>query len=289
MLCMIGLKAVSQSAVITDSISIITANSFPRQVMAQINLVALPFAKMPDNRINFGIVSNQYKYFVLKLNGDAAPAEQYLSIDNTSIDTVSIFKLNEDGTSQLLYQGGSLTAFDNNRKYIWHTAPVAAGKKNTYYFIALKTAQKIINVQYQILSNDRLQQKYQDYGRTVFFYLGAVSIIILIVLLAWFLFKQPMFAAYLGYIIFATCWIMLHYGYLFPYVYPHVPVINEIARPLSSLLGSYFLLLVLKKVFISPLKTRPLLQQVTMWLLVVLPLLTISMVLLLLHLPAVIP
>ena len=131
MLCMIGLKAVSQSAVITDSISIITANSFPRQVMAQINLVVLPFAKMPDNRINFGIVSNQYKYFVLKLNGVAAPAEQYLSIDNTSIDTVSIFKLNEDGTSQLLYQGGSLTAFDNNRKYIWHTAPLAAGKKNT--------------------------------------------------------------------------------------------------------------------------------------------------------------
>lgn len=279
-LCMVGLKAVSQPAVITDSISIVTATSFPRQVIAQINLAALPFSKMPDNRINFGIVSDQYKYFVLKLNGVDAPAEQYLSIDNTSIDTVSIYKINEAGTSRLLYQGGSLTAYDNNRKYIWHTAPVTTGT-NAYYFIALKAAQKIINVRYEILSNDRLQQKYQGYGRMVFFYLGAVSIIILIVLLAWFLFKQSVLAAYLGYIIFVTCWIMLHYGYLFPYLYPHVPVINEIAKPVSSLLASYFLLLVLKKVFIHHLKTRPLLQQVTSWLLVVLPLLTISMGLLL--------
>ena len=279
-LCMVGLKGVSQPAIITDSISIITTTSFPRQAIAQINLVALPFTKMPDNRINFGIVSDQYKYFVLKINGVAAPAEQCLSIDNTSIDTVSIYKINEAGTSRLLYQGGSLTAYDNNRKYIWHTAPVTTGT-NAYYFIALKAAQKIINVRYEILSNDRLQQKYQGYGRMVFFYLGAVSIIILIVLLAWFLFKQSVLAAYLGYIIFVTCWIMLHYGYLFPYLYPHVPVINEIAKPVSSLLASYFLLLVLKKVFIHPLKTRPLLQQVTSWLLVVLPLLTISMGLLL--------
>lgn len=280
-LCLVGVKAVTQPAVIIDSISIITTASFPRQAIAQIKLAALPFAKMPDNRINFGIVSDQYKYFVLKLNGVAAPAEQYLSIDNTSIDTVSIFKINEDGTSRLLYQGGSLTAFDNNRKYVWHTAPVTAGTKNAYYFVALKAAQKIINVRYEILSNDRLQQKYQGYGRMVFFYLGAVSIIILIVLLAWFLFKQPVFSAYLGYIIFVACWIMLHYGYLFPYLYPHVPVINEIAKPVSSLSASYFLLLVLKKVFIHSLKTRPLLQQVTRWLLVVLPLLTILMGLLL--------
>ena len=281
MLCLIGLKAVTQPAAIMDSISIIATTSPPRQAIAQINLPALSFSKMPDNRINFGIVSDQYKYFVLKINGVAAPADQYLSIDNTSIDSISIFKINEDGTSQLLYQGGSLTAFDNNRKYIWHTAPVTAGAKNAYYMIALKAAQKIINVKYDILSSDGLQLKYQRYGRMVFLYVGAVSIIILIVMLAWVLFKQSVFAAYFGYIIFVACWIMLHYGYLFPYLYPHVPVINEIAKPVSSLLASYFLLIVLKKVFIHPLKTRPLLQQVTNWLIVVLPLLTISMGLLL--------
>ncbi|MEO7581438.1 MAG: sensor histidine kinase [Ferruginibacter sp.] len=245
----------------------------------------MKFYKAPDNRINFGIVSNGYKYFVVKLIAGSAIAGQYLSMDNTSIDTVSIFKINNEGTSRLLYQGGSLVAFDTNRNYVWHTLPVSVSNSPSYYLIALKAAQKIINMKYEIISGEQLQKKYQGYGRMVFFYTGAAFIIIMIITLAFFLFRKRVFAAYLGYMVFVSLWITLHYGYFFPYVYPNVPIINEIAKPISTLLASYFLLLVLKLVFIQQFSTPKWLRQIFKGMLYVLPVITMAMLTLVITTP----
>lgn len=275
-----GFKTIAQQIFIGDSICIIDSDNAPSRAMQQLNLSALHFIKAPDNRINFGIVANEYKYFVLKLNATANLAAQYLSMDNTSIDTVKIFQINNDGASRLLYEGGSLMVFNIHSNYVWHTAPVVINTTPSYYFIALKAAQKNINIKYQVLSSNQLQQQYQSYARNVFFYMGAVCIIIAVVLLAFFLFKHWVFVAYLGYIIFLCCWIMLHYGYLFPYVYPQLPIINEIAKPVSSLLASYFLLLVLKLMFINQLPARVWLKYLYKWILIILPILIASMSLL---------
>ena len=262
--------------IVEDSISIINAKAVPSQVAGQINLAALRFSKMPGNRIDFGIVSNEYKYFVLKVNANSASNGQCLVIDNTSIDTVSIFQLNSDGSRRLLYQGGSLVAFKSRSNYVWHTLQLSAGKGASYYLIALKAAQKMINIKYEIISRNDLERKYQGYGRMVFFYTGAVSIIILIITLAFFLFRKRVFAAYLGYMVFVSLWITLHYGHFFPYVYPNLPIINEVAKPVSTLLAAYFLLLVLKLVFVNQLALRQWLRQIIKWLLYVLPVVTLS-------------
>src|SRR6185312_171553 len=92
-------------------------------------------------------------------------------------------------------------------------------------------------------------QKYQSHDRIIFFYTGIVCLIVIVILLAFILFKKSVFATYLGYILCAFTWIISHYGYVFLYVYPRLPVINEIAKPVSSLGAGFFLLMVMKQVF----------------------------------------
>ncbi|MDQ2719932.1 MAG: sensor histidine kinase [Bacteroidota bacterium] len=274
-------KATSQNVTFNDSIFKIPTKSRPEQVIQKINLSKVHFEKAADNCINFGIVGSEYNYFLLKLNSFHAYTEQYLSIDNTSLDTVSIYRIYNDGTSRMIYQGGMLIPFDSNNKYVWHTVPVEISGITSFYLIALKASQKNINVRYEILTRDELQQKYQDHDRMIFFYIGIVCLIIVIIILGFFLFKKPMFAAYLGYIVFAFIWIVSHYGYIFPYVYPRIPVINEIAKPVSSLCASFFLLLVLNLIFRQQLQSRQAIQQLIKGVLSILPLLIASMFLLL--------
>ncbi len=265
---------------IRDSTCIIKSAKPPSQILQQLTLDTLHFTRQKNNRLDFGIVSNGYRYFVLKLNANRVVSDQVLSIDNTSIDTVSIFRINRNGTSELVYQGGSLVAFNTNNNYVWHILPVSVTNTPSYYLIALRAAQKIINVKYEVISSDALQQKYQGYGRMAFFYKGAVCIIIAIILLAFVLFRKRVFAAYLGYMIFVSLWITLHYGHFFPYVYPDFPIINEIAKPVSTLLASYFLLLVLKLVFKNQLPARPALLKLMNGMLKILPVVTVAMLVL---------
>lgn len=74
---------------IFDSISVVHTNNRPEQVLKEINITAIHFSKVPDNRINFGIVGNEYYYILLKLNSNHLISNQFLVIDNTSLDTVS--------------------------------------------------------------------------------------------------------------------------------------------------------------------------------------------------------
>lgn len=174
---------------IKDSVATITVIGSADQIIKQINLSSFRFLKVPDNRINFGITGNKYYCIVLKIHSGTNHEGQYLSIDNTSLDTVSIFRIHDDGSSQLLYQGGSRVAYKNNRNYVWHIAPIKINKIPSFYLIALKASQKNINVGYEIISEVDLQRKYLANERLVFFYTGIIAMITAIIILAFFLFK----------------------------------------------------------------------------------------------------
>ena len=280
-LLLMASKATSRNVTFSDSIFTINTDSRPEQVIQKINLSKVHFVKAIDKRINFGIVGSEYNYILMKLNSFHSYTEQYLSIDNTSLDTVSIYRIYNDKTSGMIYMGGELIPFDSNKKYVWHAVPVEISNIPSFYLIALKASQMNINIQYEILTRDELQQKYQDLDRMIFFYIGIVCLIVIVIMLAFFMFRKPVFAAYLGYIVFAFTWIVSHYGYIFPCTYPRIPAINEIAKPVSSLCASFFLLIVLNLVFRQQLQSRPGLQKLIKRMLYLLPLLIASMFLLL--------
>jgi len=246
-LCGIFSCSVAQRLRFYDSVATINSNSRPEEVMDKLDVSKVHFVKEIENRINFKLVGDEYKYILLKVK-IAADADAYLSIDNTSLDTVSIYSIDEEGNVHTIYLAGALVPFDMNREFVWHTVSLDENP-SSFYLIALKSPQKNINVRYEILSRDQLEQKYQSHDRIIFFYTGIVCLIVIVILLAFILFKKSVFATYLGYILCAFTWIISHYGYVFPYVYPRLPVINEIAKPVSSLGAGFFLLMVMKQVF----------------------------------------
>ena len=252
-LLLMGLVAIlpfakAQQNLVIDSSAIIKSSANPQQTIRQLNLPAVHFTKEPDNRPDLGIDNNQYLYFLLKLSAKDTATGFYLSIDNTSLDAIGIYKI-KDRTGKLVYQGGCLMPFKKNNKYVWHTTPVDVGKNPAFYLIALIAAQKNINVRYEIISSDTLQRNYEFYERIVLFYTGSVCMIIAIIVLSFILFRKEVFLVYLGYIVCFFCWMLLHYGRLFPWLYPNVPIINQIAKPVSSLGAAFFLLLSLYFVF----------------------------------------
>src|SRR6185312_7140106 len=255
-LCGMASTSFTQNVTFNDSIAIITTKDRPEQVIQNLNFSKIHFAKAVDNRVNFGLVGSGYNYILLKVNTNQTNENLYLSIDNTSLDTLSVYRIDDNNKSSLAYRAGTLVPFDQKNKYVWHTLALEANNMRPFYLIAMKASQKNINMRYEILDRDQLQQKYQLHDRLIFFYTGVVCLIIIIILLALFLFKRLVFAAYLGYIICAFTWIMSHYGYLFSYVYPRMPVINEIVKPVSSLGAGYFLLTVMNIVFSQQLQSH---------------------------------
>ncbi len=241
-------RSIAQHLLFYDSIAIINSESRPDEVINRLNLSKLHFAKATENRINFGLVQNEYKYILLKVKIPEEDAEPYLSIDNTSLDTVSIYSIDDEGNVRQVYFAGALVPFDQDNEFVWHTVALNE-HPSPFYLIALKSSEKNINVHYEILTRDELEQKYQSHDRIIFFYTGIVCLIVIVILLAFVLFQKAVFATYLAYILCAFIWIVSHYGYIFPYVYPQVPVINRIVKPISSLGAGFFLLTVMNQVF----------------------------------------
>lgn len=85
---------------------------------------------------------------------------EYLSIDNTSLDTIDIYKITPGDSYDLLYQGGQLVKYNVNRNYVWHEAPLDISNLPSYYLIAAKASQRNINIQYQLYPANVLQKKY---------------------------------------------------------------------------------------------------------------------------------
>ncbi len=272
-------SAKTQPIILQDSVSVVHSNNRPEQVLKEINLTNLHFEKVPDNRINFGVVGDEYYFLILKLSSNQLVNNQFLVIDNTSLDTVSIYKI-DNQKNQSLYLGGNLVQYDLHKAYTWHTVPVEINSLPSYYFIALKSAQENINVQYKIESKEVLQKNYGDQDRIIFFYIGVVSLIVIIILLALMIFKRRVFVLYLAYILCAFTWILSHYGFIYPAFFPKIPMLNEIIKPLSSLGAGYFLLHVLQKIFKEQLLGRKILHRIIKITLFVLPFIICSMILL---------
>lgn len=259
-LCSIFSCTYGQHIAFYDSIAIINSNNRPEVVIDKLDLSKLHFDKAIENRKDFGIVGNEYKYILLKVKILQQGTDPYLSIDNTSLDTVSIYTIDEEGNAHLVYLSGTLVPFDMIHEFVWHTVSLDENP-SSFYLIALKSPQKNINVRYEILPRDQLEQKYQSHDRIIFFYIGIVCLIVIVILLAFILFKKAVFATYLGYILSAFTWIISHYGYVFPYVYPRLPVINEIAKPVSSLGAGFFLLMVMKQVFNQQIASKKIFEK----------------------------
>jgi signal transduction histidine kinase len=252
----------SQQVAINDSVATFEHDSCNSAIIAQIKFNELSFTKLKNRRRNFGLTGSEYHFIVLKVSAAKKLTEQYLSIDNTSLDQVRIYKIKPGYIPALLYEGGQFIPYRKNRNYVWHTVPIDVSPTPSLYLIVVQAAQKNINIQYSLLDSDELLKKYVQYDRLVFFYIGIAFMISAIILLALFLFKQKVFAVYFGYMICISFWIIDHYGRVFPYLYPHMPVINEIAKPLSSLGAAFLLLTVQKLIFKQNLKDSPYLLNV---------------------------
>ena len=128
---------------ISDSIVKIGFAGPPSDVIKKIQLPRLHFVNASGNYINYGIAGDTYKYFILKLNSNSSVTERYLSIDNTSLDTISIYRMYNHDSSRLMYLGGYLVPFDKSRKYVWHTIPVEITSAPSFYLVALKLPRNI--------------------------------------------------------------------------------------------------------------------------------------------------
>ena len=246
-----------------DSIAIINDTRPPQDIIKQLHVSTAHFIKLPNRRMDIGLVGNEYHAVLLKfISNDTLVKNKWLSIDNTSLDTVFIFKVNEGAAASLLYQGGNLVPFDKNRNYVWHTAPITITSIPSFYLVAVKAAHKNINFRYDMLDGDTLHKRYAGYQQYVFFYMGIITVIAIVMLIAFLLFRKAVFCAYLGYITCAGGWILTHYGCIFPMLYPDVPIINEIIKPVTSLGASLFLIIVLMLVFRNMLASIPALRQV---------------------------
>ena len=262
-LLVIYFTSAAQDISFNNSLAILTDKGSPEQVIQQLLLANIPFKKNTDRRIDIGFVKNDYYYFVLKLNAPNASAQdKMLSIDNTSLDDVQIYEITPDGSGKLLQESGNNLPFNTNRNYVWHTAKLTIGPTPSYYFVAIKAAYKNLNFRYDIIERDALQKRYETYQHHVSFYMGIVSTIALVILIAFVLFRQAVFGAYLGYIVCTGGWILSHYGCIFPMLYPNHPEINQIIKPLTTLGACLFLMKVLLNVFSKSLRQKQWLQKV---------------------------
>ena len=108
-------------------------------------------------------------------------------------------------------------------------------------------------------------QFYLANERIIFFYIGIAFMICAAILLAFFLFKKPVFAAYFAYIICISAWIISHYGRIYPYLYPNAPLLNNVVKPMTSLGAGLFLLIVLQLAFAQNLKSKTFLSESIRW------------------------
>ncbi len=244
-------SAKAQSTVISDSISILPKSFEKVPLIDHTFLTNLKFERNSNRRIRFGIGGEEHRNIILKLSASKIVPAQYLSIDNTGLDSVLIYRLDADGEVMQLYIGGRLVPFDTNSIFIWHTAPLQVENKPAYYLISVKSAQKNINFEYDISDYHSLTRRYERYYHVAFFYAGIAFMILSLIIIAVFLFRKKVLAVYAGYMVCISVWILDHYGLIFPFFYPHFFSLNIISRPISSLGAAFLLLTTQKLIFFS--------------------------------------
>ncbi len=239
-------------SVISDSLYTFSSTLPPEAI--DLTPSDLHYSKYNGQKIDFGIITyHQWCYIVIKFS-NFGHKNYMLSIDNTSIDTVMLFRLNGNGEKQIAYIGGNHVPFNKNRKYVWHTLSLSEDSNFSYYLAAFEDQGRNINVGYKIMGTDDLDKLYTSFDRLIFFYIGAVFIILIAVLYGWFIFKNIALGYYSLYILSVTSLILGHYGYLYPMLYPGIPVLNNIAKPLSISCSLLFFCSLLNSLFKEILK-----------------------------------
>lgn len=256
-----------QQHFVNDSVANLTKDTYESLNVTSIDSQNITFRKIPNRRIDEGFTGDEFHYFLLKLSAPETFLNQYISIDNLSLDTIIISSVLSGNSIQKLYEGGRLIPYDKERHFVWHTAPIDIGKMTSYYMIAIKSAQKNINFQYELSDYNHLLKKYETFNRLVFFYGGIAFMISAIILLAFVLFKKPVFVIYAGYVFCTAFWILDHYGIIYPNLYPQTPIINHLSKPLSSLGAAFLLLTTQRFIFYSSLQSHPVLLQLIKYLL----------------------
>ncbi len=223
---------------VQDSTFYFTSNFSPNQVDLSIHTAT--FSLQKNRRFNFWLTS-KYCYIVVKVKG-SKPVPYHLSLDNTSLDEVFIYSLHSNGTKQFLYKGGNTMPYNTNRLYVWHTASIITKEQPSYYLIAVKTLAQNIILTYQILPDAELRNAYKSLDRLIYFYSGIILLITLISFIGYLVFKRKTLLIYCGYVLAVAAWILAHYGYMFAFIYPTLPIVNAVIKPASSLLAMLCLL-----------------------------------------------
>ena len=247
-----GLSAFAQdNNEVTDSAFYFIHSLPPRCV----NPLAQPitFTANKGQPFGFGIAPG-YRYIVVKLQVDK-PAPYILCINNTSLDTVFIYSLSANGKKQL-YCGGNAVRYDVGRPCVWHTASLMVNQQPSYYLVAVKAASQNININYQLLQPGVFQRRYHLLDTMVYSYTGFILLISLICLTGGIVFKRKALLIYTGYVLSLAGWILAHYGYLFPELYPSFPILNIIIKQVTTLVAMLCLLNLITVSFKAELKLQ---------------------------------
>lgn len=232
---------------IQDSTTYFTNTIRPDQL--KVSIQDQKFLIQPDKRFDFGLITNSYNYIVIKVQANRPSNSYALSIDNTSLDTVLIYRLLTDTSKVLLCRGGNLIKYDINRNYVWHTIPLIISNEPHFYLVAVKALSKNVNVQYKILKLDDLQKLYSRFDKAIYFYLGIISLIVFACLLSFILLRNQELIIFACYIAGVSMWILAHYGYIFPLLCPSFPQLNDVIKPVSSLAAVFSFLILINFLF----------------------------------------
>lgn len=231
-----------------DSVSFFKSQISPQSITIKESIQHYSATK--DLAHNFGLTGNFYCYILVKIRG-VQKGSFFISIDNTSLDSVLIYRFQKDTSKQLLYEGGNLVQYNTNRRYVWHTAPILIEQLEVFYLVAVKSPSQNINLECHILKEENLYRTYQSFDRLIYFYAGLVILISFISIIGAFLFRRSVLLIYTAYILAVAFWILSHYGYLFPSLYPSFPPFNRIVKQIASLSGMLCLLHIITYAFKS--------------------------------------
>ena len=120
-LLLFSLCAKSQQVSVNDSVATFVNDSCNVGLIAQTKFKKLFFEKRNDRRINILFTGSEYHFIILKVNTEKKLTGQYLSIDNTSLDKVRIYKIQPGNAPALLYEGGQFIPSQENSNYVGHT------------------------------------------------------------------------------------------------------------------------------------------------------------------------
>lgn len=232
----------------TDSLFCFSSLLSPSVIQAHFPTVH--YTAHREERIDFGIARPGQWYYLL-IKTVAPTRENYvLTIDNTSIDEVWLFSI-INGKAGNLYIGGNRVPYQAGRRYVWHTLGLPAGQRENLLLAAFSDNGKNLSLNYHVFTKPDLDRLSTVYNRLIWFYLGMVSLIMTAVIFGWFILRNQSLVYYALYLASLSAWILAHYGYLYPLLYPRSPVLNTVVKPFVTSCSLLFMCCLARQLFSS--------------------------------------